>query len=50
MAGWLDEEQTAMNAGILNVALTLGGKFLAKVGGMLILDVLDDGVPAVSHQ
>lgn len=35
-----------MDAGVLNVALTLGGELLTQVRGVLILDVLDNGVPA----
>lgn len=46
MAGRLNEEQAAVNPGILDVALTLGSEFLAEVGRVLILDVLDNGVPA----
>lgn len=46
VASWLDEEQAAVNAGVLDVALTLGGKLLSQVGRVLVLDVLDDGVPA----
>ncbi len=46
MAGWLDEEETAVDTGVLNVALSLCGELLAEVCGVLILDVLDDWVPA----
>lgn len=46
VAGGLDEEEAAVDAGILDVALTLGSEFLAEVGGVLVFDVLDDGVPA----
>ena len=42
----LDEEEAAVNTGVLDVALSLGGELLAQVSGVLILDVLDDGVPA----
>ena len=49
MAGGLNEEQAAMNTGILNVTLTLRGEFLAKVCGVLVLDILDNGVPARSR-
>lgn len=52
VASRLDEEQAAVNTGVLDVSLTLGRKLLAQVGGVLILDVLDDSVPAaiVVHQ
>jgi predicted RNA-binding protein len=46
VAGGLDEKQAAVDTGILEVALTLGGELLAEVGAVLVLDVLDDGVPA----
>ena len=46
MAGGLDEEQAAVNTSILDVTLTLSGEFLAEVCRVLILDVLDNGVPA----
>lgn len=42
----LNEEQAAVDASVLDVALTLSGKLLAKVGGVLVLDILDNGVPA----
>jgi hypothetical protein len=50
MTGGLDEEQAAMDAGILDVALSLGGELFAQVCGVLVFDVLDDGVPARSCQ
>lgn len=46
VAGGLDEEQAAVDAGVLDVALTLRGKLLSEVGRVLVLDVLDDRVPA----
>ena len=46
VAGGLDEEQAAVDAGVLDVALSLGGELLAEVCRVLVLDVLDDGVPA----
>lgn len=46
VARWLDEEQAAVDACVLEVPLTLGGEFLAEVGAVLVLDVLDNGVPA----
>lgn len=35
-----------MDARVLEVALALGGQLLAEVGAVLVLDVLDNGVPA----
>lgn len=48
----LNEEQAAVDAGILDVSLSLGRELLAQVRRVLILDVLDDGIPAavVVHQ
>lgn len=46
VSGGLDEEQAAVNAGVLDVALTLSSELLTEVGGVLVLDVLHDGVPA----
>jgi hypothetical protein len=42
----LDEEQAAVDAGVLQVPLALGGQFLAQVGRVLVFDIFDDGVPA----
>jgi len=42
----LDEVQAAVDASILDVAVALGGELLAQVGRVLVLDVLDDRVPA----
>jgi hypothetical protein len=46
MSGRLDEEQAAVDAGVLDIALSLGGQFLSEVGRVLVLDVFDDWVPA----
>lgn len=46
MARGLDEEQAAVDAGILDITLTLGCEFLSEVCGVLVLDVLDNWVPA----
>jgi hypothetical protein len=46
VARGLDEEQAAVDAGVLEVSLTLGSELLAEVGTVLVLDVLDNGVPA----
>lgn len=45
VARWLDEKETAVDTGILDIALSLCSELLAQVRGVLILDVLDDGVP-----
>ena len=35
-----------MDASVLNVPLTLGSELFSQVGAVLVLNVLDDGVPA----
>lgn len=45
VAGRLNEEQTGVDAGVGDVTLSLGGKLLSQVRGVLVLDVLDDRVP-----
>lgn len=45
MARGLDEKQAAVDTGILNITVTLGSKFLAKVCRVLILDVLHNRIP-----
>lgn len=45
----LDEEETTMNTGVLNITLSLCSELLAEISRMLILDVLDDRVPAASE-
>ena len=42
----LDKEEAAVDTGILDISLSLGSKFLSEVCGVLVLDVLDDWVPA----
>ncbi len=42
----LDEEQAAVDAGILDVPFTLGGELFSEVGRVLVFDVLDDRIPA----
>lgn len=47
MTRGVDEEEAAVDAGIDNVSIAHRGEFLSQVGRVLVLDVLDDGVPAV---
>lgn len=42
-----DEEDAAVDAGVGDEALAHGGKLLAEVRRVLVLDVLDDRLPAV---
>lgn len=46
MTGGLDEEQTAVDTGILDISLTLSCELLSEVCGVLVLDILDDWIPA----
>lgn len=46
VTGRLDEEETAVDACILQVSLTLRSQLLSEVGAVLILDVLDNWIPA----
>ena len=46
MARGLDEEQAAVDSGILDITFTLGCEFLSEVCRVLILNVLDNWVPA----
>lgn len=50
VAGGGDEEQAAVNAGILDEAVTHGSQLLAKEGRVLVLDVLNDGLPATNRK
>ena len=42
----LDEEETAVDAGILHVAFSVRRELLAEICRVLVLDVLDNGIPA----
>jgi hypothetical protein len=46
MAGWLDEEQAAVDTGVLDISLTLSCELLSEVCGVLVFDILDDWIPA----
>jgi hypothetical protein len=46
VAGGLNKEQAGVDAGVLDVTLTLGCELLSQVRGVLILDILDDRIPA----
>ena len=42
----MDEEQAAVDTGVLDISLTLSCELLSEVCGVLILDVLDNWIPA----
>ena len=46
MSGGLDEEKTAVDTGVLDVTFSLCCELLSQIRGVLILDILDDRVPA----
>jgi hypothetical protein len=50
VAGGVDEEQAAVDARVLDVTVAHGGELFAEVRAVLVLDVLDNGVPAASSQ
>jgi hypothetical protein len=50
VTGGVDEEQAAVDARVLDVAVAHSGELLAEVRAVLVLDVLDNGVPAASGQ
>jgi hypothetical protein len=49
MSGRLDEEQTAVDASVLDVALSLSGELFSEVCRVLVFDVLDDRIPTASR-
>ena len=46
VASGVDEEQTAVDTGVLDVAVALRSELLAQVRAVLVLNVLDNRVPA----
>ena len=46
MTGWLNKEEAGMDAGILDVAVSLRGKFLSEERRVLVLNIFDNWVPA----
>lgn len=46
MPGWINEEQRAVNPGVMNVTISHCRQFFSKIRAMLVLDVFDDRVPA----
>ena len=49
MTGRVDEVQATVDTCVLDMAITHGSKFLAKIRAVLVLDVLDNWVPAEWH-
>ena len=45
----VDEEEGTVDTGVLDVTVALRGELLAKVGAVLVLDVLDNRIPATRH-
>jgi hypothetical protein len=46
VSGRGDKVEGGVDAGVGNVLVAHGGELLAEVGGVLVLDVLDDRLPA----
>ena len=42
----LNEEEAAVDAGVLDVSFSLGSEFLSEVCRVLVLNVLDNWIPA----
>jgi hypothetical protein len=42
----LDEEEAAVDTGVLDISLTLSCELLSKICGVLVLNVLDNWIPA----
>ncbi len=49
VASGVNEEEGTVDTGVLNVTVALRGELLAKVGAVLVLDVLYNRVPAARH-
>jgi len=47
MARGLDEEETAVDTCVLDVSVTLSSEFFPEICRVLILDVLDNRIPAI---
>ena len=43
----IDEVQATVDACVLDVAVTHGSEFFAEISAVLVLDILNDGIPAV---
>jgi hypothetical protein len=50
MARRLDKEETAVNTGVWDISLTLSSELFAKIGRVLVFDILDDRIPAVKSE
>lgn len=46
MTSWVDEKKAAMDTRILDVTIANRGKLFPEIRAVLVLDVLDDRVPA----
>ena len=46
----VNEEEGAVDTGVLDVTVALRGELLAEVRAVLVLDVLDNRVPAVRQK
>ena len=48
VARGLDEEETAVDTCVLDVSVTLSSEFFPEIGRVLILDVFDNRIPAIT--
>ncbi len=49
MTSGVDKVKTAVNTRVLDVAVAHGSKLFAEIGAVLVLDILDDRVPAAKE-
>ena len=50
MSSWVDEEETAVNTSVLNVAVSHRCKLFPEIRAVLVLDVLDNRIPAINDK
>jgi len=50
VSGGIDEEQRAVNPGVLDVTVSHRRQLFSEIRAVLVLDVFDNGVPAIRHQ
>jgi hypothetical protein len=49
MTGGIDEKQSTMNSGILNVTISHSRQLFSEVCTVLVLNILDNRVPAIKN-
>ena len=49
MTRGLNKKETTVNTGILDVSFSLRCQLLSQVCRMLVLDIFDNGIPAIAN-